>query len=250
VGRLRAGIALCAMAGVLASCQVKKPPAAFERSVADAHGVYEWKSHRALEGNIHVELEGRWPLDAKFIYEIGAGRTRMRLGDNWPILVWDGSRVWVSPASADVSEPATTLKLWRRLMLMPLMLGEPGVKVSRESARMLGGEEALAAEVMFPETAGLAREATIFADPQTRLVWGMTVATRPGGERIGITFYDYDLVEGVRIATTWRFWRWSERDGIQGQPIGSARVYNLEFTSPRRDSFARPADAREEAVRP
>jgi hypothetical protein len=62
---------------------------------------------------------------------------------------------------------------------------------------------------------------------------------------LAITFYDFKVVEGVRLAQIWRFWRWSSKEGIYGKPIGEARVYNLDFVVPKAGAFTRPRNGRQ-----
>jgi hypothetical protein len=79
------------------------------------------------------------------------------------------------------------------------------------------------------------------------LAGGPAVASASAaGEPRAITFYNFENLEGVRMATEWKFWRWNAEVGIYDKPVGSGRVYNLEFIAPKAGAFDRPADARED----
>jgi hypothetical protein len=54
------------------------------------------------------------------------------------------------------------------------------------------------------------------------------------------------MVEGVLFSTSWTFWNWSQDRGIEGEPVGKARLSRIQFVQPKADAFTAPAGAREQ----
>ena len=230
-------------------------PLTFSQRLAEAHNTRDWKDKAALAGDLHVEVinegqEQSTSLDFHFTYEIATGKVRMQLADN-TILVYDGQSAWVSPASAKTARARYTLLHWPALMLLPFRLNDPGVKVWPEEQRELGSEKCPSVRVAF-ETGDLAQNAyLIYLDPKGSRVRGIAYVDAMGrsteeaeDNAHAVTFYRYELVDGMAFPADWRLWNWKKKTGLAGMPVGTARLYNLEFIVPKKNAFVRPPDAR------
>lgn len=235
-----------AMLLLMAGCQGRTttPPG---KQIADAHGLREWRSQRVLIGAIHVEF--RDPpapqFDSRITYDIRTGRSRLQVTD-WTILVWDGANVWLSPTDSKWPDPRTTLGTWPLLVTLPMRLADPGVEVSNEQKRRIAGRDYLLYDAAIYDM-GESHRLRLAVEPGNRRVthvllpeaWARRV--NPGFDfPIAVSFYDYSEVSDVIVPRIWRLWRWDEKDGIIGRPLGEASVYNLDFTEPKPDAFVRP----------
>jgi hypothetical protein len=61
-------------------------------------------------------------------------------------------------------------------------------------------------------------------------------------------YSDFVDVDGVSIATSWAMRHWSEEKGVYGKPLGKGKLTELRFVDPAPEAFARPKDAREDAL--
>lgn len=254
-GAVRIALALQLLASLAGCHSGPKAPKPLLQMIEEAHGLANWKDNAALAGDLHIEVENRPPLDLRFTYELKTGRTRMQLADN-TILVWDGQKAWVSPASSETQRARFTLRTWPFFVALPFLLRE-GTTIADEANRSLAGEEVPS----FRMTRAASVSDTpadwhiVYTDPQTHLLRGVVYATTYGRTLTeaeknlhAITYYRYTNSDGVRIAQEWRLWNWNAQAGLIGMPIGTARVYNLEFLRPKPNAFVKPADAREDAL--
>jgi hypothetical protein len=99
----------------------------------------------------------------------------------------------------------------------------------------------------------------LYRDPQTSrlaamgyvVTWGRDLE-QAEAEPHAIVYDDFTPVGGAMIPTTWRFYRWSLEDGIQGDPIGRLELTGVHLVESLAELpegvFARPADARAEEM--
>ena len=238
----------------LAGCHSQPATRTLLEKIDEVHGLAYWKDNPALGGDLHIEVEGRPPLDLRFTYDIKTGRTRMQLADD-TILVWDGQKAWVSPASSPAQRARFTLRTWPFFVALPFMLRDGTITEERD--RPLGGENIPSFRLMRSAAVSDTPEDwhIVYADPQTHLLRGVTYITSFGRSKEeaeknahAITCYNYKNFDGVRIAQEWRLWNWNPQVGLAGMPVGTARIYNLEFISPKPNAFVKPPDAREDQL--
>lgn len=236
----------------LCSCAHQPGPApTFAQRIGEAHGLDRWKRQDALAGDLHVEWADGQTLSLSFLLDIKGGRVRMLLADGAG-LFWDGEDIWVWPQTARPARPRQTALLWPLLITLPLRLNDPDAVLAVPQTRPLGelqcstmGFSLRDHQGRMPDTAFI-----VYEDPESRRLCAVAFAM-PGqwspregdDDPMAITFYGYENVEGVTFATQWRIFRWHGETGIYGRPIGAARVFNLEFVTPKKEKLAPPAGA-------
>jgi hypothetical protein len=251
----RRGLIFCIVTALCLGLGCHSKPvqhATLAEQISHAHDASDWRLQRALTGDIHAEFESEASFDAKFTYEISSGRVRMLLPDD-TVLVFDGQTAWVSPASSPVKNARSILKTWPNFIAVPFKLGDVGVQVGPTESRTFAGQKYDTARVTLPPRQADSPDDwyIVYADPQTHRVHALAYLFThgrklddPNNSPHAVTYYDFKEFGGIVIPTVWRFWQWNPSEGIYGKPIGSGRLYNLEFVTPKANAFVKPGDGR------
>jgi hypothetical protein len=222
-----------------------------------AHGGDVFRSARAVQCDFDAEFDGRRLLHGALIYETTGKRAQITLSDG-TMFVTDGETTWISPAAAASPVPSAAyhLEVWPRFLSAPAMLYEPGTILKLAGDRMLQGRPYQTARLTSESQVGDQPKdwQLFYADPESRrvhamayqLIRGRNVPYNSRDPHI-VTYDDFINVGGAVIATTWRFWSFSETEGITGEPIGLVKLENIKFVHPIARTFGKPKDAREEA---
>lgn len=245
---------------VAAGCaSAKKEPPSFGQRIAKAHGYTWWKGkHDALAADVHLTILDENPdlnrfFDAHFTYDCSTGKTRMQLADN-TIIVWDGQKAWVSPATSKVQKAKFMVRTWPFMVAAPVRLNEPTLIAGPVEKRPFAGQQCPTAKLTFAPGADHGAEdwCIAYADPKTYRLLSLAYALKGGkgvdgfsDDALAVTYYGVRMADGVTFSTEWRIWKWNKDVGIYGKPIAEGRVYNIEFVYPKKTDFDRPEGARE-----
>ena len=246
---------ICCIA--MGCARTPKPTPPLWEQISEAHDSEAFRKHTALSGDIHIDFVGRPAFDARFIYEIKTGRTRMQLADD-TILVFDGHDAWVAPASSTFTDARFALRTWTHFIMLPFKLDDKSIRWEPTETRALAGRQYDSARISFPSGSVDAPDDwyILYADKVTHRLNGVAYIVSYGrsvqeaaDHPQAITFYDFKNTDGSEIPLAWRFWQWNKEEGIFGQPLGSARIYNLDFMTPKTNAFARPNDSRLDPIK-
>ncbi|MGE5612171.1 MAG: hypothetical protein ACM359_23185 [Bacillota bacterium] len=247
--RLFGMVLVCVALGVAGGCKSKpKAPPTVEQLVGVAHGLDNWRYQRALRGLLFVKMESQPQVEADFYYEVDSGKVRLELPDK-TVVVYDGKQTWVAPESSPLRDARGTYVAWAKLIAVPFRLKEAGAQVTALPVEKLGATEYVPVQVKFAteNVFGPDDWYVAYADPQSHRLLGLAYGKTGGGvldEPRAITFYDFKRVEGSQISTEWKFWRYHKAEGLYGLPLGGARLLNLEFVVPKKNTFVKPVGAR------
>jgi hypothetical protein len=228
---------------LLAGCQSKPAaPLSFAAQVGQAHGIDEWRSRPALVGDLFVQFEGQETLWMRFVHEMQTRRTRMTLEDG-TVMVFDGQKAWIAPASAAFQPVRATLLNWPYFINLPFKLQDAGTQLTPLPPQKLGETMCSTARFLHGDRPGLWN--LLYTDPKSHRLLGVAYGPEGELETRAITYYDFQHLGGALIATEWRIWNWRQDQGIYGRPVGTGKLLNLELTWPKKGAFDRPANARE-----
>lgn len=57
-----------------------------------------------------------------------------------------------------------------------------------------------------------------------------------------ISYSNFEMIEGIPVATSWNFWGWNAAKGFSEEMIGEARLRNIQFME-KAKLFAKPGTA-------
>ena len=256
----------CAALVLLGGCQTTEPAAEIRpresareiaRRIEAAHGLERWLSKQAVAMDISVSFGGNEVLSGAMVYDYHDNLVRIDT-DAGPSLVFDGRAAWVTPASAAAPSARFHLLTWSYFLAAPFKLQDPGSHLVPAGMLRNGGRDHPAATLTFEAGTGDTPDDwyVVYMDPETDRLAGLAYIVTYGdksreeaeAEPHFIRYEHYVPVDGVLLSGHWVFYLWSEQEGSFGEPISEVNVSNLRFVTPDPDTFARPQDAREDAL--
>lgn len=226
------------------------------QGIQRAHGAKAWSAKPALRADIHVEFGGNEFLSGTLTFDTASGLSRLELQDE-TVLVFDGERAWVSPATSEFTGARFHLLTWPYFLAAPFKLADPGTHLESTEFRRLGLRLYESAKLTFDAGVGDTPDDwyLLFVDSASKRLAGMayivTYGTAPeDAERDPhvVVFDGYHTLGGVTLSTAWAFHDWDPESPTLGDPIGRVRLSNLEFIVPEEGLFKRPSNAREDTL--
>jgi hypothetical protein len=238
----------------LAGCASPTPAGLdFARRIENAHGARAWAAQDAVACDITVNYGGAVMLDGSMLYEPSGGRVRIETAD--ALLVFDGERAWVSPASAEVRGARFQLLTWPYFLAVPFKLRDPGTYLAPHGRRPLDNVIHVTALLTFESGVGDSPDDwyVVYRQPATNRLAAVAYIVTYGRpvdaaeeEPHALVYDEYETVDGVTLSTRWVMYDWTLADGPVGQPLGDVTLANLRFVEAGDADFARPEDARED----
>jgi len=224
------------------------------RRIAQAHGVTAWKEHQALQVEMTVTFGGEEKFSGTLLYDYVHDRARIECKDG-KLLVWDGSKAYISPSKAPEIAARYHLRTWAWFLAAPFRLEERGVLLGRPEPRPLRTRLCMSTKVAFqPRSRDAADDWYIlYADGQSSELLGMAFivtwgAAPPYSELPAycVEFSQQLNCDGVKLWGEWKFTEWTSTGGPGHESVGTVRVSNPKFVTPNDEAFREPSDARED----
>ena len=228
----------------------------FAGGIEKAHAADAWRAQRALAADLVVKLGGKTMLAGSLQFETIGGRSRIDLIDGTSF-VFDGKDAWTSPATSTKPMGRFHVLTWPYFVAVPYKLRDRGTNLVELGGKSLDGRSYWAGKLTFRPGVGDTPDDwyVVYADFTSNRLYALAyiitygkAAAEAQKKPHAITYHDFVDVDGVPIATGWRFWHWDDRQGITGEPIGRAQLTNVRFVVPAADAFTRPVDARREEL--
>lgn len=229
---------------------------AFAAMIEDAHGLAAWQANKAVRAHVKVELGGKIMIQGTMLFDTPVGKSRIELDDG-TVMVFDGQDAWVSPNDSPLEGARFHLLTWPYFLAAPMKLRDPGSHLAALGPMPQGGRELPTAKLTFDAGVGDSPDDwyIIYRHPDTQRLLAMAYIITYGVDKAeaekephAITFDDYKTVDGVTLSTHWQFWHWDPKLGTRGEPIGHAKITNIQFVDPTPQDFQKPADAKMDAI--
>lgn len=230
--------------------------AAFAGPIERSHGAEAWYEREAVKAHVTLTFGGEEVLAGTLTFTTDMGEARIDTADG-VTAVWDGVHAWVSPADAELPRARFHLLTWPYFLSAPMKLRDPGTHIEDLGPQEMRGKTYDVARLTFEPGTGDTPDDwyVLYRDPETDrleamayvVTYGTTLAEAEA-EPHAITYEDSVKVDGVEIPTVWRFWLWSEEEGIHGEPLGRLDLSDVRFVEPEPGTFSRPDDAREDEM--
>ncbi len=225
----------------------------FANTVESASNKAAYAKHEALAVDLHLRFGGRDRIVGRMIMETSGDRSRFELQDG-AVLIYDGSQAHAAPPSITdrLKKVRFEVLTWPYFLELPFKLQDPGTQLTALGELQSNGRNMPAARLTFDSGVGDTPDDwyVLYRDPGTGLLdtagyivtYGQSVE-QGEEEPHAIVYSDYVDVDGVRIATDWKFHLWTQERGIFGDPIGTAKLSNLEFVKISEGMFDAPENA-------
>lgn len=227
------------------------PVRTFKENIARAHHKSEFIEHPAIAFDLDLNFNGKDRFDARITILTNSAKTHMDKPDG-SSLVFTGKNAYLSPKTAINENARFNMFTWPYFFELPYKLNDQGTKLEYFGKKQLEGKELETYKLTFASGTGhtpndwyiiyLNKDNTIHAAAYIVTFGGKEQSIAEENPHC-IVYGDYAEVQGVPIATSWKFYNWSENEGLEGEPIGEATLTNMNFTDPSDNLFAEPESA-------
>lgn len=202
-----------------------------------AHKVSSFKSKPVVQYQLKLIWNGQERLNATVTSKTNSTGIRMEDGQG-AVLIFDGEDVYKDAPEEAYPRARFDIHTWQYFFMAPFKLTDPGTNWSEMSEQSLDGQSYERAKLTFEPGTGDAPDDwyILYASPETQLTYAMAyIVTYFGSNQEeamenahAISYHDYSEVDGIPMATEWKFWNWSPEKGLEDQ-IGGAILSNIRF---------------------
>lgn len=227
------------------------PAMAFAKEIEQAHNKDEWEQQNAVSFDITLNMGGNEILNGTIISRTDSGGIRLDRKDN-SSLIYDGEQVYISPEDASDDRARFHMFTWHYFFSLPFKLTDRGTNWELLEAKEVKGKVFKRGKLRFDTAVGDSPDDwyIIYQEPNSELLHAAAYIVTLGKEvdeaekdPHAIVYHDYQLYNGISIATRWTFHNWSEENGIEDQ-IGEAVINNIEFTDVNDALFKKSEDSK------
>lgn len=221
------------------------------KNIASAHHKSEFLEHPAIAFDLDLNFNGKDRFDARITILTNSAKIHMDKPDG-NSLVFTGENAYLSPKTAIDEDARFNMFSWPYFFSLPYKLNDPGTNLRAMGKKQLDGEEREAYKLTFASGTGdtpddwyiiyLNKDRTVHAAAYIVTFGGKEQTTAEENPHC-IVYSDYKEVQGVPIATNWKFYNWSETEGLNGEAIGEGTLTNINFTDPSPNLFTEPESA-------
>lgn len=205
----------------------------------EAHKVDAFHQKDAIAFDIELYFGGQKRMEGTVYSKTNSTGMRIERLDG-TALVYDGEKVYQTPANAEWQGARFDIFTWQYFFMAPFKFNDPGTNWVPMADAMMNDQAYASAKLTFDSGTGDAPDDWYIAyqDKETDLLEGLAYIVTFGGkeqteaeaEPHAITYHDYEMVDGIPIAKTWKFWMWTQEGGFQmDKTIGEANITNVRF---------------------
>ncbi len=222
-------------------------PLSFADKIENAHAKDKFMAEEAVRFDLHLSFGGKERLNGTLSLLTNSTKGRIDYVDG-RTLIFDGGKVYYSPefTEAQASFAAYT---WSYFFMLPYKTTDPGTRLVPTHERKLRGRPYNSKKLVFDPHTGASPDDwyILYAHTTSHLLHAAAyiVTANKSAEKAeedphAIEYLAYEEVEGIPVATQWKFWGWRTGIGFTEQ-LGEARLSNFSFVAAKALDF-QPAE--------
>ncbi|UZO79417.1 hypothetical protein NBT05_10615 [Aquimarina sp. ERC-38] len=227
----------------------------FVKTIEKAHQKETFLNKKAVSFNIKISFGGKERFNGTVLQLTNSSKIILTESNGDQVL-FDGKEVYLSPEDAKDKGARFNIFTWSYFFALPYKLNDPGTKWAMEQDRTLYKDdvEYATAKLTFGEGVGDAPDDwyLVYRDPASQLIKAAVYIVTFGSkgdiakaeaDPHAIVYDNYEMVENIPIATSWKFYEWSEDKGL-GKELGEATLSNIKFLQANPGTFVIPDNAK------
>jgi hypothetical protein len=154
------------------------------------------------------------------------------------VQIYDGDKIYSSASVADGKGVRFKMFTWPYFFALPYKLTDPGANVEPLGKKPFADKYLASYKLTFDQGVGdspddwyviyLNEDGTIHAAGYIVTFGGKEKSEAEKSPHV-IVYENYKMIEGMPIATSWKFYNWADISGITGEAIGSATLSDFSF---------------------
>lgn len=244
-------VILFAIAFTISTISFSQNKNPFVNSIEKAVNLKKFQKQEAVSFDIELIFGGKTSLKGTVISATNSSWVKL-IKDNGTVVLFDGEKVWVTPALSGNSRERFDVFTWQYFFMSAFKLSDPGtVWQNLGDLSYKENMQLPAAKLTFKSGTGDASDDyyVVYQDDKN-LIKAMGYIVTFGGKTVAnaersahaIVYDDYQNINGVTIAHQWYFHNWNIKNGLSNQ-IGDATISNVKFLKADDVPHQKPADA-------
>ncbi|WKK87138.2 DUF6503 family protein [Marivirga arenosa] len=208
-------------------------------SIQEAHQLDEFRKKEIVSFDIKLTFRGNERLNARIYSTTNSSKVLVKNSENTRLL-FDGNEIWIHPKDSLYEGARFDALTWSYFFMAPFKLNDSGTHHTQAEKMNYQNEDSLmSSKLTFGENIGDAPDDwyILYQNENSNLLEAMAYIVTFGGREQekaaqnphAISYSDYKKVEGIPFAHKWKFWNWSEKNGLEDQ-LGEATISNIQFT--------------------
>lgn len=237
--------------------EISRPAPAndFVGKLESTHKVSDFYKSEVVSFDLELYFGGQLMFDGTVTTATNSSKIKMEKKDG-SVVLFDGEKIWLDSRDTTYKESRARFDIftWQYFFALPYKLSDQGTKWELLGERKLTEANLSAGKMTFESGTGDApddwyvvysNKDNLIAGAGYIVTFGGTPAEKAVENAHAITYSNYQMAENILVATDWKFYNWSEAEGLKGEPIGSATIKNLKFMAMEEVSFTKPEAAKE-----
>jgi len=213
-----------------------------------AHSKDSFLAHDFIQFDMILEFGGKERLNGRLTLATNSSKGRIDYSDGRQLL-FDQSMVYADTRFKNPESARFAAYTWSYFFLFPYKLGDPGTNWSKTNQRELNGKMYNSAKLTFEDNIGDAPDDwyITYSDTSSHLIEVAAYIVTAGGTTVeeaeedphAISYSNYQNVNGIQFAHSWKFWEWRQDSGLTRQ-LGSAELSGFKFLDGKSAEFTIP----------
>ena len=222
-------------------------------SVETAHNKTPFLQNETVSFDIALNFGGQERLKGSIDMMTDTSKLRINKNDG-SSQIFDGKTLAVTPASANTQGARFGVFTWTYFFALPYKLSDDGVNIELKDKMPMAEDKMMNAfKMTFDAGTGDAPDDYYVAYTNDKnqimgagyiVTFGGTSTEKAEENAHAIVYDNYQVVDGIPIATDWKFYNWNAEKGIYGDAIGDATLSNISFGTASEDTFTIPEDSK------
>ena len=227
------------------------PGQKFAQTIEQAHQKERFSQKDNVSFDLVLSFGGQERVNDRVSMNTATSKLRLD-SKNGTAVVYDGTDIFITPKDAEQNGVRFGIFTWTYFFALPFKLSDPGVNIALQGEKQLADTTYTTSKLTFDNNIGDAPDDwyILYTNPQTAqleaaayiVTYGTGDVEKAESDPHAITYSDYVEVEGIPIATTWKFYGWNEEQGLTDQ-LGEAKISNITFNKVSAEMFDKPENA-------
>lgn len=224
-------------------------PDTFAEQVEQAHAKADFKAYEAIQFDLQLFFGGKERLNGTLTLSTDSRNGLIATKDGKKIYFQD-DKIYFAPETENVASTRFSAYTWPYFFMLPYKLNDPGTVWNDYPDKSMDGKNYLTHKLSFEAGTGDAPDDwyVVYADEENELLQVAAYIVTAGQSQEeaekdphAIEYLEYKTVQGIPIATAWKFWGWQADQGLTDQ-LGEATLRNIQLLKEVGDVFSPPAN--------
>lgn len=223
-------------------------PNDYRADIEKAHKKAEFLSKDAVQFNIKLSFGGNERLNGLMTLATNSSNGKVEMADGSKIF-FNQDKVYCPADNENPQGARFAAYTWSYFFLFPYKLSDDGTVWNNFNNDSLNGKLYNSHKLTFNAGTGDAPDDwyVVYNNKNNNLVHAAAYIVTAGGTPVdkaeenphAIEYAEYKNIDGIPIAQSWKYWVWSENEGLT-QQIGEAQLSNIKFVESTPTTFTAP----------